>query len=213
GEAKRAAESILANRDIVVVGASAGGVEPLTKLVAGLPRDLPAAVFVVVHLPATTRSFLPNILSRAGALVAVHPEDGAPIRPGHVYVAPPNHHLLVEPGRMRLLAGPRVNRVRPAADPLFRSAARAYGERVTGGVLSGTQDDGAAGLAAIKERGGVAIVQDPADALFSGMPCSALERAPVDRCARAPELADVIMELVAQPLRTGTGGAEVTMAR
>src|SRR5262245_12615240 len=160
--------------DIVVIGASAGGVEAIREVVSRLPETLQAAVFVVVHLPRGNRSFLPEILNRSGPLPSSQAEDGDPIRRGAIYVAPPDHHLLLENGRIRLARGPHHNRRRPAIDPLFWSAAKAYSSRVVGVVLSGTLDDGTAGLATIKARGGIAIVQDPKTAAFSGMPTSAL---------------------------------------
>lgn len=187
----------MARRDIVVVGASAGGVEALVELAAGLPADLAAAVFVVLHLPIDSRSYLPRILSRAGPLRAVHAEDGAPIVPGLIHVAPPNHHLVFEDGRLRLTVGPRINGVRPSVDVLFRSAARTFGERVVGVVLSGTLQDGVLGLDAIKLRGGVAVVQDPDDAQFPSMPRNVLEGTSVDYCepvARIPELLSRLTE-------------------
>src|SRR5262249_3161219 len=148
--------------DIIVVGASAGGVEALMQLVSCLPPDLPATLFVVLHLPSHSSSALPQILRRHGQLSAVHPEDDEAFVPGTIYIAPPDHHLMLNGGhRISLTRGPRENSHRPAIDPLFRSAARAYGSRVVGIVLSGTQGDGTAGLQAIKMRGGVAIVQDP----------------------------------------------------
>jgi two-component system, chemotaxis family, protein-glutamate methylesterase/glutaminase len=163
------------DHDIVVVGASAGGVEALVGLAASLPAGLPAAVFVVLHVPTSGTSALPGILSRHGPLPAVHVKDGEPIEHGRIYVAPPDHHLLLRPGHVHLARGPRENGHRPAVDPLFRSAARDYATRVVGVVLSGTLDDGAAGLRAIKSRGGVAVVQDPGDALYPGMPTNAIE--------------------------------------
>ena len=189
----------VARRDVIVVGASAGGVEALVELAGGLPRDLAAAVFVVLHMPIDAESHLPRILSRAGPLDAVHPVDGDPIRPGRIYVAPPNHHLLLDRERMRLTVGPRVNGVRPAIDALFQSAARAHGNRVIGAVLSGTLQDGTLGLDAIKLRGGVAIVQDPDEARFSSMPRSALERIDVDHCARIAEIPPLLVALTAGP--------------
>jgi two-component system chemotaxis response regulator CheB len=190
--------------NVVVVGASAGGVEALVRLVQGLPSDLPAAVFVVLHITPDSASALPKILSRAGALAAVHPVDGEPIQPGRVYVAPPDRHLLLTPRRVHVVHGPRENGHRPAVDPLFRTAARAFGPRVIGVVLSGTLDDGTAGLAAIKMRGGIAIVQDPSDALFPGMPRSALENVPVDAVLPVGEIPARLVELVNEPV---TGSA------
>ena len=170
----------MARKDIVVIGASAGGMGALEKLAAGLPADLPAALFVVWHLAPGVKSVLPSVLTRAGPVPAMHPKDGDPIVPGRIYVAPNDHHLLVEKGYMRVTKGPKENRFRPAVDPLFRSAAYIYGSRVIGVVLSGALDDGTAGLWAIKLRGGTAVVQDPADAIHRSMPISALDNVEVD---------------------------------
>lgn len=164
----------MAKRDVIVIGGSAGSIEALTTVVSGLPEHLPAAVLVVIHVPPGGRSRLPAILTRSGPLPATHARHGEEIRPGRIYVAPPNRHLLVRHGNVELNRGPRENRSRPAIDSLFRSAARAYGPRVIGVVLSGALYDGSAGLMAVKARGGIAIVQDPEDALFPGMPRSAL---------------------------------------
>lgn len=161
--------------DIIVVGASAGGVEALARLVGHLPGDLAASVFVVTHIPANAPSLLPEILARAGSLLASQARDGEVWRPGHVYVAPPDHHLLLQDGVMRLSHGPKENYARPAIDVLFRSAAREYGPRVAGVVLTGTLYDGTGGLIAVKRAGGVAIVQDPGEARFPDMPRSAIE--------------------------------------
>jgi two-component system, chemotaxis family, protein-glutamate methylesterase/glutaminase len=181
---------------IVVVGASAGGVEALIDLAASLPGDLPAAMFVVLHLPATGTSALPEILRRHGPLPAAHVQDGEPIQPGRVYVAPPDHHVLLRTGHVHLSRGPRENGHRPAIDPLFRSAAREYATRVIGLVLSGALDDGTAGLLAIKSRGGITVVQDPADALYPGMPGSALEHVPVDHVAAAASMGKLLARLI-----------------
>src|SRR5439155_14810652 len=166
--------------DIVVVGASAGGVEALATLVSTLPPKLPAAIFVVLHISAHSPSFVSDILSRSGLLEAVQASDGMEIKHGRIYVAPPDHHMLVERGNVRVVRGPKENRHRPAVDPLFRSAAEAYGPRVVGVVLTGGLDDGTAGLLAVKRRGGIAVVQDPEEALYSSMPLSALTHVEVD---------------------------------
>ncbi len=187
-------------RDIVVIGASAGGVEALTGLAAGLPADLPAAVFVTVHVPPYAVSSLPDILSRAGALPAAHALDGEAIQPGRIYVAPPNHHLLLEDGVVRLSLGPRVNHTRPAIDPLFMSAARVYGPRVIGIVLSGMLDDGTAGLQEIKAQGGVGVIQDPQEALFPSMPQSVLEHGGADYVLPAQAMGDVLRRLTQDTL-------------
>ncbi len=182
-------------RDIVVVGGSAGGIEALVSLVAGLPVDVPCALFVVVHITPHATSRLPEILDRAGPLPVRHAEDGDAIVPGQIYVAPPDHHLLVHRNRVELTRGPRENRSRPAIDPLFRSAARAYGPQVIGVVLSGALYDGAAGLLAIKSRGGLAIVQDPADALIDSMPRSALRVVVADEVLPAAAIGPAIARL------------------
>jgi two-component system, chemotaxis family, protein-glutamate methylesterase/glutaminase len=185
--------------DIVVVGASAGGVEALTQLVAGLPEDLPAALFVVLHVPAHGTSVLPQILTRRGKLKAVHATDGEAIENGRIYVAPPDCHLLVKRGRVCLGRGPRENGHRPSVDPLFRSAAVAYGSRVVGVILSGVLDDGTAGMASVKRRGGATLVQDPEDALYAGMPTSAIENVGADEILSAAALAGAIVRLSREP--------------
>jgi len=189
----------MARRDVVVIGASAGGVEALVRVIGGLPADFPAAVLVVLHLPPDAETRLPTILARSGPLPASVVRDREPLQTGHVYVARPDLHLIVERGRVRSLLGPRVNAVRPAIDPLFRSAARAYGSRVIGVVLSGTLDDGAYGLRAIAEHGGATIVQDPSDAIFGGMPRSALGQVRPDACVAADEIPAVLVDLTAGP--------------
>ena len=166
--------------DIIVIGASAGGVEALVTLTRSLQLKLPVAVFVVLHIPAQSPSLLPDILNRAGPIKAVQATDDMEIEHGHIYAAPPDHHMLVERGKVRVVHGPKENRHRPAVDPLFRSAALAYGPRVIGVILTGSLDDGTAGLLAVKRRGGIAIVQDPDEALYSGMPLSALGNVEVD---------------------------------
>jgi len=155
----------MVGHDIIVIGASAGGVEALKVLAGLLPAHLAASVFVVLHVPAHGHSVMPDILSRAGVLPAVHPKNGQAIQKGFIYVAPPDQHMLVERGIIRLSHGPKENGHRPAVDPLFRSAARAYGNRVVAAVLTGVLDDGTAGLVAVKIMEGVRIAQDPAEAM------------------------------------------------
>ena len=191
----------MANHDIIVIGASAGGVETLKILVAMLPRDLPAAIFVVVHTSPESPNLLPAILGRAGNLPAGSPEDGDLMERGRIYVARPDHHLLVEPNRIRVVRGPKENRHRPAVDPLFRSAAWAFGPRVIGVVLSGTLDDGTAGLWAVKTCGGIAVVQDPEDALYPGMPASAMTYVRVDHCVPLSRLGPLLVKLAHEPAR------------
>jgi two-component system, chemotaxis family, protein-glutamate methylesterase/glutaminase len=161
--------------DLIVIGTSAGGVEALTLLVKQLPSDLNAAVIIVLHVPSNGTSVLPRILNRAGNLPASHAQDGEVIVQGRIYIAPPDYQLVVKPGYLRLARGPKENGHRPAIDPTFRTAARAYGQRVVAVILTGTLDDGTAGLVAVKMRGGMAVVQDPDDALYAGMPRSAIE--------------------------------------
>jgi two-component system chemotaxis response regulator CheB len=192
----------VADYDIIVIGASAGGVEALQDLVGGLPPAFPAALFVVLHLPATAHSVLPAILARAGPLPALQPVDGTAIRLGQIVVAPPNQHLELSPGRVRLTHAPRENRVRPAADVLFRSAARAYGARVIGVVLSGTDGDGTSGLDAIRLHGGVTIAQDPADAAFPSMPASAIEQVGVQYVRPVAAIPALLVDLVTGTLGT-----------
>jgi two-component system, chemotaxis family, protein-glutamate methylesterase/glutaminase len=160
---------------------------------------LPASLFIVLHIPAQSPSLMPDILSRAGPLPAIHPVDGEEIRHGHIYVAPPDYHLLLEQDHMRVVRGPKENRHRPAVDPLFRSAAVAYGPRVVGVILTGSLDDGTAGLWAVKRRGGVAIVQDPNEALYPGMPGSALAHVQIDYRLPLTEIGATLVQLAHQP--------------
>jgi two-component system chemotaxis response regulator CheB len=186
------------NRDIIVMGASAGGLSAFNRIIKYLPEQLNAAIFIVWHLSPYSNSMLPEILNRAAKLKARHPADGELIEYGKIYVAPPDHHLLLERGRIRLTKGPKENRFRPAIDPLFRSAAYSYGSRVVGVVLTGALDDGTAGLWAIKDRGGIAVVQDPAEAEQPSMPASALANVQVDHCLPLSEIPPLLITLSQQ---------------
>jgi two-component system chemotaxis response regulator CheB len=195
----------VAAHELIVIGASAGGVEALAALVAGLPPDLPAAVCVVVHMRPFGESHLAEVLTRIGPLPAVAAQHGMPLRPGTIHVAVPDLHLLVERGdgggTLRLARGPKENRNRPAIDPLFRSAALAYGPQVIGVILSGALDDGTAGLWAVRDRGGISVVQDPDDALVTSMPRSALDEVGADHVATAAEIGPLLGRLVRRPAR------------
>lgn len=186
----------MAGHDIVVIGGSAGGLKALIKICAGLPAGFPASVFVVLHRRRGTPSILPKLLDGAGPLLGREAVDGAAISRGVISVAPPDHHLLLRPGHMLLRRGPYENRTRPAIDPLFRSAAIAYRARVVGVVLSGTLDDGSAGLNAVTACGGICVVQQPDDADWPEMPSNALRQDHVDHCVTAAEMPDLLCRLV-----------------
>ncbi|MEA2603025.1 MAG: two-component system, chemotaxis family, protein-glutamate methylesterase/glutaminase [Acidobacteriota bacterium] len=181
---------------LIAIGASAGGVHTLSDLISYLPNDLPAAVLVVLHLAPHGRSVLPAILSRAGVLEAIHPQDGELLKAGRIYVAPPDHHMAVQDGRLRLSRSATENGHRPAIDVTFRTAALAYGTRCVGVVLTGNLDDGTAGLAAIKGCGGIAVVQDPREALYPSMPESAIAEVAVDYVLPVADMALVLQDLV-----------------
>lgn len=182
-------------RDLIVVGASAGGVEALCQLMSRLPGDLPAAVLVVLHVSSDRPSVLPRILSSAGPLPATHAKSGERPSRGHVYIAPPGSHLLVHDGTLRLSGGPKEGGHRPAIDALFRTAARAAGNRVVGVVLSGSLDDGTAGLVSIKQRGGICVVQDPNEAIIGDMPRHALQNAEIDHCLKIADIASLLSRI------------------
>src|SRR5215211_1730254 len=195
-------------KDIIVVGASAGGIEALRVLAGGLPADLPASLFVVLHTSPESPAMLADILDRSGSLPALSPKDGDRIRPGTIYVAPPDRHLLIEPNLMRVTRGPKENRFRPAVDPLFRSAAQTYGPRVAGIILTGGLDDGTSGLWAVKRLGGVAVVQDPEEAFMPSMPQSALDQVEVDYTLPLAGMAPLLSRL-ARTSVAEQGGYEV----
>jgi two-component system, chemotaxis family, protein-glutamate methylesterase/glutaminase len=184
-------------KDIIVIGASAGGIEAIRTILAGLPAALDASIFVVVHIAPDSPGVLHAIFDKAGPLSAPAVRDRDRITPGRVYVAPPDRHLLVEPGKVRLTRGPKENRFRPAVDTLFRSAAQTYGPRVVGVILSGGLDDGTAGLWTIKRLGGTAVVQDPEEAWAPSMPQSAMKNVQVDHVVRIEEIAPLLVQLAA----------------
>jgi two-component system chemotaxis response regulator CheB len=188
-------EPSVAPRIVIGVAASAGGVEALQRVVSRLPADLPAALCVVLHIPATGRSLLAPILDRVSEMHAVLAEDGAALRAGTVYVAPADHHLLVRGATVQLTRGPKENGVRPAADPLFRSLAESWGSRAVVLVLSGALDDGSAGAVAVKQAGGTVIVQDPADALVAGMPFNAMAATTPDHVVPLSQIPELISRL------------------
>ena len=183
------------NHDIIVIGSSAGGIKALSTIITNLPRELRAAVFIVQHIAPNSPSFLPKIFADVGSLPAIHPADGQNIENGKIYIAPPDYHLLLDDGHMRVVRGPQENRFRPSIDALFRSAARSYGPRVLGVVLTGYLDDGTVGLQAIKKRGGITIVQDPEQADYPAMPRSALQYATIDHCVRVEDIASLLLRL------------------
>ena len=183
---------------VIVIGASAGGVNALLELSASLPADFPAPVCIVQHI-GSFPSVLPDLLRFRGPNPAVHVEDGDRLSAGTLHVAPPDRHLLVLGDRLQLRHGPKENHARPAIDPLFRSAARHWGPRAIGVVLTGQMDDGTAGLKAIKDCGGVTVVQDPADAVEPEMPESALANVGVDHCVPLRELGPLLARLAGTP--------------
>jgi two-component system chemotaxis response regulator CheB len=185
--------------DLIAIGTSAGGVEALLELVKHLPPDLPATLLVTIHIPAEVRSELDRLLSHAGKLPAHFARDGERRRLGTIYIAPPDRHLLVDGDRLRLGTGPRENNVRPAIDPMLRSVAVCCGSRAVGVVLTGTLGDGASGLWAIEQCGGLTVVQDPEDAAFADMPLNALNMVTPDRVVSLKGLPALVTELVREP--------------
>jgi two-component system, chemotaxis family, protein-glutamate methylesterase/glutaminase len=195
----------MANRDILAVGTSAGGVEALVFLARRLPRDFPASVLVTIHLPSYARSALDEILTGSGPLPAAFASDGENLRKGRIFIAPPDRHLLVEGERLWLGEGPRENNSRPAIDPMLRSTALCCCGRAIGVVLTGTLGDGASGLWAVNQCGGITVVQDPNDAAFSEMPATALNRAKPGHVVRLADMPALLDSLVHQPV--GQAGA------
>ncbi len=187
-------------RHLIVIGASAGGVEAMQRLAAALPADLAATLFLVIHVPADGPRLMDRILNRCGPLQASYPEDGELFERGRIYIAPPGHHLLLEQNRMRVVAGPKHHSHRPAIDLLFQSAAIHHGASVIGVVLTGYLSDGAVGLHSIKAHGGTAVVQRPQDADVSDMPRNALKHVATDYCVCLVEMAPLLERLVSAPV-------------
>ncbi|HVG41096.1 MAG TPA: chemotaxis protein CheB [Chitinophagaceae bacterium] len=185
----------MSKKDIVVIGASAGGVIALMELFKRIPKNFEGYIFVVQHLSPFSPSVLPQILSRSGHLKAQHPEDGEEMKLNTIYIAPPDHHLLIEKDKVMVKKGPKENRFRPSIDALFRSAAYNYGSRVVGLVLSGLLDDGTSGLWSIKRKGGTTIIQDPMDAEFPSMPLNVLEYVDVDHSVTINEMGELLNQI------------------
>jgi len=185
---------------IIVMGASTGGFEAFKRIIAGLPSDFNASIFIVWHMSPDVLGILPDVLNRVNDIYAAHAYDNEEIKPNRIYVARADHHLIINRDKVRVTHGPKENRFRPAVDPLFRSAAYAYGNRVIGVILSGALDDGTAGLWAVKHYGGIAVVQDPGDAEVASMPANALSQVQVDHVVSVSELADLLVRLSKEPL-------------
>ena len=183
-------------RDIIVVGASSGGVTALTEFVASLPADFAGSIFIVLHIPPYSPSNLPLILSRATSLKVTHPKDGEQVRQRRIYVALPDHHLLLEGKKILVKKGPKENRFRPSIDALFRSAAYVYGPRVVGIILSGLLNDGTSGLWSIKRMGGLSIVQSDAD--YPSMPDNALEYVKADYIMPVKEMGALLTSIASR---------------
>jgi len=183
-------------KNIIVVGASAGGFEALKTLVKALPSELPASIFIVWHMSPDVRGIMPQVLNRLNTLPASQAFDGEVIEEGRIYVAPPDRHLILEDGLVRVTRGPKENRFRPAIDPLFRSAAYHYGADAIGIILSGALDDGTSGLWTIKQRGGIAIVQDPRDAEVPSMPQNAIREVEVDHVVPLEAMGELLVGIL-----------------
>jgi two-component system chemotaxis response regulator CheB len=202
----------VSRRRILALGASAGGLAPLCRIVAALPSDLAVAVFVCQHVSPSSPSALPHILARSGPFRCLHPADGQEIENGTVYVAQPDFHLLIEEDVVRLARGPEENRFRPSIDTMFRSAAQAHGPNVVAAVLTGQLSDGAVGLQAVKKCGGIAVVQDPKDAEHPSMPSHAMQMVQVDHCVSMNDMPALLVRLLKVPPVPTTAIREIIVA-
>ena len=202
---------------VIVIGTSAGGAEALSRLMNDLPKDFLIPIFIVWHISPVSSNYLPKMLAKSTNLGVKSAENGEKIVPGQIYIAPPDHHLIIDDGKMRVVYGPKENRFRPAIDPLFRSAADAHGPNAIGILLTGMLNDGTSGLWAIKDRGGTTIVQDPDDAQFPDMPMNALNNVEIDYRVPLTEMAKILLKLAAEPDKKDDGfkpeemGIEVRM--
>ena len=193
-------DTIIGGQRIIVMGASSGGFDALKKLVQGLPPDFNASLFIVWHMSPDVPGILPQVLNRVNKIYAAHAYDGEEIKPNRIYISRPDHHLLIRNRKVRITHGPKENRFRPAIDPLFRSAAYAFTNRVIGVILSGALDDGTVGLWTVKHYGGVAIVQNPSDAEVPSMPENAMRQVNVDHCVPVSEIAELLVRLCKEPI-------------
>ena len=191
---------ITSEQRIIVIGASAGGFDALKKIVQNLPPDFSASIFIVWHMSPDICGVLPQVFNRLNTIAASNAHDNEEIKPNRIYVAPPDHHMLLEKGKIRITNGPKENRFRPAVDPLFRSAAYTYGSRVIGIILSGALDDGTAGLWTVKKYGGITIVQDPMEAEVPSMPESAMREVQIDHCVGVSEMPQLLVRLIKEPI-------------
>ena len=197
--------SVIGTQRIIVMGASSGGFEAFKKIIHGLPPDFNASIFIVWHMSPDIPGVLPQVLNRVNNIYAGHAYDGEEIKPNRIYIAQPDHHLLMRNNKVQITHGPKENRFRPAVDPLFRSAAYTYTDRVIGVILSGALDDGTAGLWTIKHFGGIAIAQDPLDAEVSSMPRNAMRQVKVDHCVPVSGMAELLVQLCREPLTEKPG--------
>ncbi|MCF0064427.1 chemotaxis protein CheB [Dyadobacter chenwenxiniae] len=198
----------MSNSHVIVIGSSAGGVTALQQLVADLPSDFKVPIFIVQHVAADVKSYLPEILTQKGPLPACHPKDGQLILPGNIYLAPPDHHILIEGGHILVKQGPKENRFRPSIDALFRSAAYSYGPNVIGVILTGMLDDGSSGMWSVQRMGGTTIVQDPIEAMYPSMPSSVLQYVDVDYLLPLDQISALLIELTNKAMRAEQAGLE-----
>ena len=199
--------------DIIVIGASMGGFHALRDLISEFPKDLKAAVLVVLHIPSEHKSFLAETFGKNAKIPVLAAKDHLEIKNGHVYIAVPDFHLLIKSKRIELSHGPRHNLHRPAVDTLFYSAATAYGPRVIGVILTGALDDGTAGLMEVKRHGGVSVIQDPSDAVNPSMPASARDCVPIDHCVPLSKMAELLVTLAGQPVKMSSLAAAKKMPK